>query len=138
MSSKARLTLAAIPFLVLAGSCGMRDLARSMMYPGCPVAFGQVDCRGASVVRYSASDGVALEGAFVRTGKSDAPVALFFHGNGESAAQNLSFARELNEHGIDAFLAEYRGYGGLAGEPSEKGLYLDGLAALEQKIGRAH
>lgn len=106
-----------------------------MIYPGCPVAFGtdvSRMCKGASLVRYAAADGVKLEGAFARSGKADAPVALFFHGNGESAAQNLSFAQELNDQGIDVFLAEYRGYGGLEGEPTEKGLYLDGAAALEQ------
>ncbi len=101
-----------------------------MIFPGCPVGFGG-KCDGATLVRYVTKDGVKLEGARFATGKKDAPVALFFHGNGESAAQNVYFAKELLEEGIDSFLAEYRGYGGLDGEPSEDGLYLDGAAALE-------
>ena len=41
----------------------------------------------------------------------------------------------LRARGLGVFLAEYRGYGGLAGSPSEKGLYADGEAALAE-LGR--
>ena len=44
--------------------------------------------------------------------------------------QNLPLAEELARHGIDTFLAEYRGYSGLPGRPTETGLYQDAEAAL--------
>ena len=63
------------------------------------------------------------------------PVVLYFHGNAEAAAQNLPLAESLHARGLGVFLAEYRGYGGLGGSPSEKGLYADGEAALAE-LGR--
>ena len=50
-------------------------------------------------------------------------VVLYFHGNVEAAAHNLPLADALRAAGLGVFLAEYRGYGGLPGAPSEKGLY---------------
>src|SRR5207302_6071753 len=75
-------------------------------------------------------DGQTLIGAWCRSGSPGAPAILFFHGNGESAAQNVPFGLELAALGYDVFLAEYRGYGGLPGSPTEAGIYLDAAAAL--------
>lgn len=102
--------------------------ARSAIYPGCAVP-----CEpgpGVEVKDYTSTDGVALRGAWVRSGVAGAPVLLWFHGNAESAGTNVSFARALARAGIDVFVAEYRGYGGLAGSPDEDGLYADAEGAL--------
>ena len=80
-------------------------------------------------------DGIRLAGAFFPPPAPDRPVVLYFHGNAEAAAQNLPFAASLRARGLGVFLAEYRGYGGLGGSPSEKGLYADGEAALAE-LGR--
>ena len=58
------------------------------------------------------------------------PVIAYFHGNGGHigyrAERLLSFAHE----GFGVLMAEYRGYGGNPGTPSEAGFYTDGRAAL--------
>src|SRR6516165_4144930 len=58
------------------------------------------------------------------------PVIAYFHGNGGHigyrAERLLRFARE----GYGVLMAEYRGYGGNPGTPSETGFYADGRAAL--------
>lgn len=111
-------------------------LARSIIYPGSSVPFPpQEDLArrlpAARLIDYRSADGIALRGALVPAADPEAPLAVYFHGNGESAAHNLPFAADLAERGISVFLAEYRGYGGLPGAPTEDGLYADGEAALE-------
>src|SRR5262245_29126461 len=110
--------------------------ARSMIYPGSPVPFPRAEdlarrLPGARLIDYRSSDGIALRGALVPAADPVAPVAVYFHGNAESAAQNLPFAADLARHGIGVFLAEFRGFGGLKGTPTEDGLYADGEAAVE-------
>ena len=110
--------------------------ARSMIYPGSPVPFPRAEelarrLPGARVIDYRSADGIDLRGALVPAADPAAPVAVYFHGNAESAAQNLPFAVDLAGRGIGVFLAEYRGFGGLEGEPTEDGLYADGDAAVE-------
>jgi hypothetical protein len=79
-------------------------------------------------------DGLALRSWLFRADRaaSSAPAftILFFHGNAEDISQNLDMARAARRIGCNLLLAEYRGYGGNAGAPSEIGLYRDGDAAL--------
>ena len=122
----AGMTIAALIVLPILG-LALRWYARTVIFPGSPFGFPP----DASLVRYTSKDGVALAAAFIRSGRADAPVVVYFHGNAESAGQNLPLARELAARGIDTLLPEYRGYGGLPGSPSEAGLCADGEAALE-------
>lgn len=120
--------------LVLSGVVilGLRSLAHAMTYPVSTVPLpsdASLAGVGAGLVEYVTDDGVALRGARFE-GKPDSPVVLFFHGNGESAVHRLPLGAELAKSGIGSFLAEYRGYGGCAGRPSEAGLYRDGEAAM--------
>ena len=108
----------------------IRDLARSILFPGCPEGFPARLDPNVQLVRTRADDGVEVAGALCKSGAKDAPVAIYFHGNGESAAQNLWLAPVLAREGIDVFLAEYRGYGGNPGSPSEKGFYADAEGAF--------
>lgn len=116
------------------GGCG---LARAVIFPGCPDPLPRAGAAlGANVevVEYTAEDGVPLRGALVRAdrapGAAAAPAAVLFHGNAESALSLVGFARALAAEGCDVFVAEYRGYGGCPGAPSEEGLVRDGRAAL--------
>lgn len=134
MNKRVRLALHLLAFVAvfLVAGCGVNHIARGMMFPGCPVAFDTAGLDPSELVSYTAKDGTKLQGAWIRCGGADPLVVVHFHGNAESSAQNVGFARALarREH-VDVFLAEYRGYGGLAGSPTEKGLYQDGVAALE-------
>lgn len=114
----------------------LTSLVRSMIFPAAQAPFPSPGPgEGWSVVRYETGDGVRLAGAFFPPPSDDAAVLLYFHGNAEAAAHNLPLADELSARGLGVFLAEYRGYGGLGGSPSEEGLYADGEAALAE-LGR--
>lgn len=109
-----------------------RALFRSFVFPGSPEAFPPIE-RAPNGTRYlsvATDDGLELRAALVPSPKSGGRAAIFFHGNGESAAENLPFAAALSrDASIDVLLAEYRGYGGMPGSPSEEGLYRDADAA---------
>lgn len=114
----------------------LTSLVRSMIFPASQASFPEPRAgEGWSVVRYETSDGVRLAGAYFPPPAPDRPVILYFHGNAEAAAHNLPLADALRSRGLGVFLAEYRGYGGLGGSPSEEGLYADGEAALDA-LGR--
>ncbi|GAB3022749.1 alpha/beta hydrolase [Bowmanella dokdonensis] len=55
---------------------------------------------------------------------------LVFHGNAGSAWQRDYFAKALTARGYRVLLAEYPGYGGRAGKPSERTLVQDALQTL--------
>jgi hypothetical protein len=84
---------------------------------------------GVREVALSTEDGLSLLSWYLpaRPGR---PVIAYFHGNGGHigyrAERLLRFARE----GYGVLMAEYRGYGGNPGVPSETGFYADGRAAL--------
>lgn len=124
----ATIAAAALPALAM-----LNALVRSMIFPAARAAFPeQRGDEGWSVARYEAKDGARLAGAFFPPPAADRPVLLYFHGNAEAAAHNLPLAAALRARGLGVFLAEYRGYGGLGGSPSEEGLYADGEAALAE------
>jgi hypothetical protein len=57
------------------------------------------------------------------------PVLLYLHGNGGALRYRVERFRSLTKDGIGLLALEYRGYGGLAGAPSEQGLIADAEAA---------
>jgi len=123
----AALASVALAFVMLS------SLVRSMIFPASQGSFREPrEGEGWSVVRYETADGIRLAGGWFPPSPPGRPVLLYFHGNAEAAAQNLPLAASLRARGLGVFLAEYRGYGGLAGSPSEKGLYADGEAALAE------
>jgi fermentation-respiration switch protein FrsA (DUF1100 family) len=56
------------------------------------------------------------------------PVMIFFHGNGGNIQWRTWRTIPLMKKGYGVLLAEYRGYGGNPGEPTEQGLYSDAEA----------
>jgi len=58
-------------------------------------------------------------------------VILHFHGNGGNAADRTGLGALLNRAGFGIVLAEYRGYGGNPGRPSEEALAADARAYLD-------
>lgn len=125
--------------VLLTGTLASGSFARRMIFPGSNVrlpATGPVDA-AATVVEYTTDDGVALRGLFVRAdAPAPRPALVYFHGNAESAANNEGFARALATRGVDVLLAEYRGYAGCAGAPSEDGLLRDARAAVREVSAR--
>jgi len=76
----------------------------------------------------TAADGVHSLAWYVppRDGK---PVILYFHGNGGALRYRTARFRRLITDGIGLVALEYRGYGGLPGTPTERGLVADAEAA---------
>jgi fermentation-respiration switch protein FrsA (DUF1100 family) len=56
-----------------------------------------------------------------------APVVIWFHGNAEVISQCGDVVREYRARGCSVLLPEYRGYGGCAGEPSQKAIVEDAV-----------
>ncbi|MBK3734985.1 hypothetical protein FBZ83_118123 [Azospirillum brasilense] len=84
-----------------------------------------------AVVSLRTGDGLDLQGWHKAPTALEKPTLLLFHGNGETVAWNGHIARALIDAGYGVFMAEYRGYGGNPGKPSEAGLYEDGRAAFD-------
>ncbi|CAD6563048.1 alpha/beta hydrolase [Paraburkholderia sabiae] len=84
------------------------------------------------------ADGLVLTGRYAPASQTDAYTVVLFHGNGEDLSQRARIAHDLLAAGHGVYLAEYRGYGGAPGRPSEAGLYADGRAALNFVTARTH
>ncbi len=89
----------------------------------------------AEEVPLTATDGVRVIAWHVppRDGK---PVILYFHGNGGALRFRVERFRRLITDGIGLVALEYRGSGGLAGNPSEGGLIADAQAAYRFAAAR--
>ena len=89
----------------------------------------------AEEVPLTAADGVHIAAWHVppHDGK---PVILYFHGNGGALRFRVERFRRLIADGIGLLALEYRGYGGLAGSPSEAGLIADAQAAYRFAAAR--
>jgi pimeloyl-ACP methyl ester carboxylesterase len=92
-----------------------------------PPLFGRIE--------YHTDDGHLLTGYLVGTPSSSPGVLICFHGNADLAMWQLEWAQQVREHTDYAvFLAEYRGYMGLAGTPSYASTKFDAQAAYEYVI----
>lgn len=80
-----------------------------------------------------APDGVELHGWWVPHPKARGTF-LYCHGNTGSISQRIGTFRHLRRLRVNIFAFDYRGYGRSAGEPTEKGLYLDVRAAYDYLI----
>lgn len=88
------------------------------------------ETNGVQRVDYRAADGQPLLGYVVGDPASATGVVLAFHGNADLAAWQIPWAETvMSNTGYAVFLAEYRGYMGLPGRPTYKGIRLDAHAA---------
>ena len=102
-----------------------------MVFPGATMDIPSVDVAGVETVHYQSADATALTGQLCETAGSDLTV-LYLHGNGITAAREsekiADLAKTLN---ANVLAAEYRGYDGLEGKPSESAVIDDCLAARD-------
>jgi uncharacterized protein len=79
------------------------------------------------------ADGIALKGWYAPT--TAKPLTLvYFHGNGDDLERSAPVAKVYIRAGYGILLAEYRGYSGLRGAPTETGLYDDARAYMTALI----
>ncbi|MFZ5452057.1 MAG: alpha/beta hydrolase [Thermodesulfobacteriota bacterium] len=84
-------------------------------------------------VWFTAADGVKLHGWWVP--KKDAPVLLWFHGNGGNISHRLeNIELLLDQVGVSVFIFDYREYGKSQGRISREGTYLDAAAAYRYVV----
>lgn len=82
------------------------------------------------VVKAKTDDGLELQGWYFEANPG-VPVIVYFHGNGGHYAHRYSKILFYLEAGYGVLLAEYRGYGGNPGSPSEQGFYSDARAWMK-------
>jgi len=90
-------------------------------------------------VEFSTKDGVRLSAWFVHApepagqGTDDVRTStrtvLFCHGNAGDIGDRLDSIKTFHNLGLNTFIFDYRGYGDSSGRPTEKGTYLDAMAA---------
>jgi uncharacterized protein len=68
------------------------------------------------------------------------PWILFLHGNAQTVASkvNISHYRQLRALGVNVFAAEYRGFGGLDGQPTQAALATDARVAYDYLRSTRH
>ena len=79
------------------------------------------------------ADGVALKGWYAPSTEK-ALTLVYFHGNGDDLESSAPIAALYLKAGYGFLIAEYRGYSGLPGTPTEAGLYDDARAYLRGLI----
>ena len=98
-----------------------------LLYPA-PRAIGPTT-GGFQEITYRTDDGLSLDAGY-RAAERGKPTLLYFHGNGADWVSSVVATDRLVPAGYGVLAAEYRGYRGNPGTPSEEGLYRDGRAAL--------
>ena len=92
-----------------------------------PVARGDIPA-GFALVSYDTPDRLDLSAGYLPA-REGMPTLLFFHGNAASWQSSAMVTARLAENGYGVLAAEYRGYSGNPGTPSENGLYEDARGA---------
>ncbi len=75
-------------------------------------------------------EGVTLGCRFYTCDK-EAPVILYFHGNGETVNDHNEIAYMYNKHGMNLFVTTYRGYGWSNGTPTVASMMADAQTSLD-------
>jgi fermentation-respiration switch protein FrsA (DUF1100 family) len=109
-------------------ACGNPVSGRIYPAPQAPLSLEGLPS-GSRFVPVSTADGLTMKG-ILSPGRPDRPLLLVFHGNGSSAATAMRWLAPLGQDGYRILAAEYRGYSGNAGRPSEAGLRADARAFL--------
>ena len=137
------LTIAVTAALVYAGAVVylMTQETRLVFAAGRPLAAGR-PAAPFEQVEIAANGAERQFGWVMRaaTAGESAPWLLFLHGNAATVASrmNILHYEKLRALGLNVFAPEYRGFGGLPGEPSEQGVTEDGkngYAYLRDTLG---
>lgn len=83
---------------------------------------------GYSYITFQTPDRLELRAGYLPP-REGMPTLLFFHGNASNWQSSAMVTDQLAERGYGILAAEYRGYSGNPGTPSENGLYEDARGA---------
>jgi hypothetical protein len=132
-------------FYVLLGSAlagygvlvgGLFVFQRHLLYVpgGSRPDLGELAAIGVREIRLTTADRISLLSWYLPP-QEGRPVIAYFHGNGGHIGFRADRLRWFARNGYGVLMAEYRGYGGNPGTPSEAGLSLDAAAALDFLAG---
>ena len=85
------------------------------------------------IIPVQSDEGIQFD-SWYWSAKDDKPTIVFFHGNGQAYQYWVNKLMVYQAQGFGVFLTDYRGYGGVAGKPTEQGLYKDARAHLKALI----
>lgn len=91
---------------------------------------GTLAAIGAQPVNVKTVDGLLLRGWYIAPAPGQ-PVAVYFHGNAGNVYARGYAAKPFVGQGVGILYAEYRGFGGNPGFPSQDGLYNDAQAYID-------
>ncbi|NIR47512.1 alpha/beta hydrolase [candidate division KSB1 bacterium] len=102
-----------------------------------PDGFWQTETFGLKVedCYFTTADGVRLHG-WLLTNENAVATLLWCHGNAGNIAGRLDNLAKLKALPVNVFLFDYRGYGKSEGQPNEKGVYRDAVAAYDYLVSR--
>ncbi len=104
------------------------DILQVMFHPRRD--FGFASAPGAQPISITVEPGVAIGGRLY-SANAEAPAILYFHGNGEIAADYDFIAPAYTALGLTLLVVDYRGYGASDGTPTASHLLSDALAVFE-------
>jgi uncharacterized protein len=130
-----RSSLLALCCSVVATGCAssLNSFERNLVFQGRPYPSGdwKADDSLFEDVHFTSSDGAKLHGWYSEHPRPRALV-LFSHGNaGNIAGRRYLLSNFRDELGCSILIYDYRGYGKSEGNPTEKGVLLDGRAARD-------
>ena len=92
--------------------------------------------RGERLITVNVSDVGDIKAVYQAPPTDTAPVILFFHGNGSAAHYYSAYFDDFQRWGYGYLAAEYPGYAGNPGTPTEDSLLHAGQAHYDALIGR--
>ncbi len=111
---------------------------RSFMYFP-PMHGAQADvfaARGETILNVSLGGTGEMRAIYGPPPNDDAPVILFFHGNGSAAHQYTPYFDDFKAWGAGFLAAEYPGYAGNLGAPNEADIFASGQAHYDALLGQ--
>src|SRR5512142_3318978 len=110
-------------------------LRRNAMFFPERFPLGEWDTTGYAIrpqdVHFTTDDNVRLHGWVIRSRAPNAPLLVWFHGNGGNITERAGIAEELARRGVSVLLFDWRGYGKSEGSPDEAALLHDAAAAWQ-------
>ena len=82
-------------------------------------------------VRIKTKDNIELLGWFHNKNLEDYKTILYFHGNAGKLENRIHKLNHFKEMNVNFLIIAWRGFSGNNGNPSEKGLYIDGESAIK-------
>jgi len=127
-----KITIASVLIIVLVIALSVKGIRNKFTFY--PDRIGEIPATGLpdhiAEKQIKTTDGEQLH-ALLFKHEENRPLIVYFHGNAGNLYGRVGYAQQLYEMNHDVLLVSYRGYSKSTGTPSEKGIYLDGEAAVK-------